>query len=229
MTSGAPSETCVSFLLPSLVIDRPWKLVVSCVGVVLLSAFVEICTLGRRFLPTERQGDVGLVFHVVSLVLAYLVMLFVMTYSIELFCSVIVGLAVGHKVAGTVARSRAWEVGAGAPCCRLAAGLDGGASPGTAGEASAELAPRNSTEGLTTVHLSVSDMTCEACTETVRRALQSVEGVHVANVSLRDASAEVLCRPSGTIARELCAASSDIGFEACLRGARQLCTASRDL
>jgi len=67
------------------------------VGVVLLSACVEGCALCRRLLPRGRQGDVGLAFHVVSLGLVYVVMLFAMTYSVEIFCAVILGLTLGHK------------------------------------------------------------------------------------------------------------------------------------
>ncbi|CAK0854160.1 unnamed protein product [Prorocentrum cordatum] len=46
-------------------------------------------------------------------------------------------------------------------------------------------------------------MTCGACVETVRRALAGVEGAHSATVSLQDASAEVLCKPSSTIAHRI--------------------------
>jgi copper chaperone CopZ len=223
LTSATPEEACVNFLMPSLVIDTPWKLIVSCLGVVALSAFVELCTLGRRFLPKKRQGDVGLIFHVVSLVLAYVAMLFVMTYSLELFSSVIIGLALGHKLAGTVARSKAFaeDLAAGSPCCRLSQGLDapvsaspslraGGATDGDSIEPTPSMRP---TAGLTTLRLSVKGMTCNVCTETVRRALESCEGVNRASVSLEDARATVLCKPSCCIAGRLCEAGTNVGFE----------------
>ncbi|CAK0795863.1 unnamed protein product [Prorocentrum cordatum] len=220
MTSASPDEACVNFLLPSLVIDSPLKLVISSIGVVLLSASVELCTLGRQFLPKDRQGDVGLLFHAVSLVLAYLAMLFVMTYSIEIFSAVIVGLALGHKVAGAVARSRAWDLGGGSPCCRLAteAAVSARSSRRPASSAAAAGAESTSSkEDLATVRLSVKGMKCDPCAQTVRRALEGVEGVRRAKVSLQGASADVLCVPSDTTIEMLCEACSGVGFDA--RGA----------
>jgi copper chaperone CopZ len=238
MTSGSPDETCVSFLLPSLVIDKHWKLVVASLGVVLMSASVEISSLGRRFLPKERQGDVGIIFHVISLTLAYTAMLFVMTYSVELFVSVILGLALGHVVAGTLARrlkaSKVGEAdtGAGSLCCRLSSGLD--LAPANSGESTSAKsvadagAEPTSMHGMyveddswadevpvrqTTVRLSVKGMSSSSCTEKVRRALEGVEGVHSAKVNLQEASADVLCKPSGASVQMLCEASSSVGFD----------------
>lgn len=210
-TSVTPDQTCITFLWPGLVIDRLWKLVLSCIGVVLISACVELVTLARRGLSKPRQRDAGLIFHVISLIFAYTAMLFIMTYSIELFLSAILGLTLGHvltrwlserlgALSTTNANADASELETGGtPCCALSRGL--GVPGGVRSES---------------VMLQVSGMTCEACVHTVRGALEAVPGVVRVQVSLPNSSALVTFDPPANI-ECLSKAVDDVGFDAFVR------------
>lgn len=215
-TLFSPSQTCLSFLLPSLVLDTMGKFLGGCIAVVAISATVELSSLLRRFLPVKRQQDVGLLCHAFSLALAYTVMLFVMTYSLEFFFACILGLIVGHVVtvylAARLESAKAPYIRAAAeirggsqslvaahatPCCRLAIGQDAG--------------PPGATEEVVT--LSITGMTCSACTSTVRRALEAVEGVLDVVVSFNCRSARVTFILPAT-QDALKAAVEDVGFSA---------------
>eukprot|EP01030_Chromulinospumella_sphaerica_P010426 gene10426-10232_t len=68
---SSPSEEaeCVNLLFPSWTLDQPWKFAVACLGVLCLG---------------------------LSQTLSYLLMLVAMTYSVELFCMVVLGLTLGY-------------------------------------------------------------------------------------------------------------------------------------
>lgn len=63
------------------------------------------------------------------------------------------------------------------------------------------------------IRLDVHDMKCEGCAGTIREALQDVEGVLGAEVTLEEAEALVQARDDVT-ADELLAAVDEAGYEA---------------
>lgn len=205
-TSADPSEVCLVFLFPTAVIDSPWKLTLACLGVIAISSTVEVTTLCRKRLPVKRQGDVGLACHAMSLILAYIAMLFVMTYSYEVCLCVIVGLILGHVITAKLSKGMQLAgTGAGTPCCKLASGLDV-MSPSL---------DNNHRDSWTMVRLKVEGMTCEACSQAVQMALCSVEGVSAAVVSVGDKCAIVSCSPQVT-RTALFSAVETVGFKATL-------------
>ena len=109
-----------------------------------MSASIDLVNLLRT---NTNSACIGFLLQGAMLVLAYLAMLVVMTYSIELFSSVILGLLLGPLLAKQLSRRRArgalasslsntepseesgiadaeeaGYAGAGTPCCRMAMG-----------------------------------------------------------------------------------------------------------
>ncbi|CAE8712442.1 unnamed protein product, partial [Polarella glacialis] len=128
-TVDSPDQLCLTFLWPGLQLNAAWKLMLACLATVFMSSLVELVGVLRRALPQSRQKDFGLACHAAGLALAYIAMLCVMTYSYELFFSVLLGLLLGHVMSARVARrivGRGGLAGAGSsggtPCCNLAAG-----------------------------------------------------------------------------------------------------------
>jgi len=131
----ADSEVCVAFLFPGLVLDAPWKFALGCFMAVLMSASLEFIALGRK---QSEHYCVKILLQAVTLALAYIAMLFVMTYSLELFLCTILGLVLGPMAVARISKKVApsgcngdveephtqiAEVGPGAPCCRMAVGM----------------------------------------------------------------------------------------------------------
>merc|ERR1712232_1308319 len=112
-------------------------------------------------------------------------MLFIMTYSLELFIFSIAGLVAGHMLVELE------QDDSGAPCCRLARGPD-------------FVAPDVAV-------LAVTGMTCQACTHTVRRCLEGEEGVLRATIDLEGRKATVMFQAPANIA-SMSEALDDIGF-----------------
>jgi len=206
-TLASPGAVCLTFLFPGLLIDSWSKLVFVCMLSIFLASMIEVVTVLRRLLPIRRQKDIGLVFYLAGIIIAYMAMLLIMTYSLEIFFSVIVGLLVGHGIAKTCAkRSGTGEVrGAGTPCCRLPSDVQlGGLDP-------SKDSPLLSTDR--SVVLVVSGMTCATCTSAVTKALENVIGVRRAQVNLQTSLALVVCSASVTC-DELSDAVVNVGFDA---------------
>ena len=108
---------CVNLLFPDWILDSPWKLLVGCLGTVffamLLQVIVRVRTdvlrgrcktwplLGAALLdsmPILFRRLLSTFLLACQLCLGYLLMLVTMTYNAELFCSVVVGLVIGHAV-----------------------------------------------------------------------------------------------------------------------------------
>merc|ERR1711943_173979 len=86
----------------------------------------------RRQLSPQRQVDAGFFIHFINVVLAYALMLAIMTYSLELFICSILGLLCGHILSIFLPRRAAskhgvapqlFAAGPGTACC-AAAGLE---------------------------------------------------------------------------------------------------------
>lgn len=117
--SGDARKPCVILLIPSWVLDTPGKFAAGCIASVVLGILIEgLLAARRRFLSYIRRsllrGLVGALGFGLSVAVAYLAMLIIMTYSCELFICVCIGLVIGHFAFGNVRQS----VGESAdPCC----------------------------------------------------------------------------------------------------------------
>lgn len=114
-----PTTQCVILFTSSWVLDTAWKFALGCIGVVFLGMLVEgILWARRRYLHnithTWLHAIVGSLAFGLSISIAYLAMLVVMTYSCELFLCLCAGLVMGHFIFGNV-RVRIGE--APEPCC----------------------------------------------------------------------------------------------------------------
>jgi len=95
--------TCVIYLFPSLVLSSRARFVGACFGTILFGMMVEAIIFRRRksivnFAPGMSRLLASAGFYALQLTMGYLVMLIVMTYSIPLFLSCIMGLVLGHVV-----------------------------------------------------------------------------------------------------------------------------------
>jgi hypothetical protein len=138
-TTLAQREVCVAFLFPGLVLNKAWKFALACLATILISVSLELIALVRK---QTSNWCVKLLLQAVTLTLAYIAMLIVMTYSLELFCCVIFGLLLGPVITNHISKDKKDQatdeasaaqvqmetggVGAGTPCCRMAAGLEHG-------------------------------------------------------------------------------------------------------
>jgi len=93
---------CVNLLFKEWTLDEGWKFALGCLGTILLGIFIEGLSYARRKLydtsfGKQIMGQVLLVLlHGVSVSLSYFIMLIAMTYNVELFCMVCVGLTLGY-------------------------------------------------------------------------------------------------------------------------------------
>ena len=99
--SSLRGSTCIILLFKSWVLDTRPKLLLGCIFVFSLGFALEYVTAYRRrqsnaFLKWKYGRHYSVFLFASSLVLAYLCMLVAMTYSVELFFSVICGFTVGH-------------------------------------------------------------------------------------------------------------------------------------
>jgi len=121
-TSGDGKDACVILLFSNWVLDTRTKFVFGCVGVILLGIAIEGLLCCRREVQSRKiligiRGVPRRAFIVFLFTLnigsGYLAMLVAMTYSVELFICMVVGLVVGHAIFNTEA-----AVGESVdPCC----------------------------------------------------------------------------------------------------------------
>ena len=69
-------------------------------------------------------------------------------------------------------------------------------------------------ESMEQVALKINGMTCQGCARSVKRVLESVEGVQSADVSLDRGEARVLYDPSRTTLERMKAAVDGAGYQA---------------
>lgn len=107
ITSRTETE-CLNLLFTEWTLDNSTKFAMGCVGVFLLAVFSEALKAGRMKLAlalnrTERSqvlkycGSVFLIIlHGIQILLGYLLMLAAMTFSIEIFSTMLAGLTIGY-------------------------------------------------------------------------------------------------------------------------------------
>lgn len=99
------ATTCIVFLFGSWVISTRAALFGACMGTILLGMLVEAIIYQRRNVMgkiypkgSKKKMILSAVLYGTQLTFSYVVMLLVMTYSIPIFMSVILGLVSGHVV-----------------------------------------------------------------------------------------------------------------------------------
>merc|ERR1712240_912287 len=109
-TSGESVNSCVILLFKSWVLDTKTKFVVACFGVLLLGIAIEGMLCLRREIQsrkilllirglTRRACIISL--FALNIASGYLAMLVAMTYSVELFVCMVLGLVAGHAIFNT--------------------------------------------------------------------------------------------------------------------------------
>ena len=109
--AGADNSTpCVILFVKAWTLDTRVKFGFACIGVMFLGFCIELLIAVRRRLTSRRRlspylvgqpsvkRTVAIALFGLNLLLGYLAMLVAMTYSIELFLCVIIGLMIGHAV-----------------------------------------------------------------------------------------------------------------------------------
>ncbi len=100
--SGATA--CLNFLVVGWSLDSPLKFALACAATLLMGVAVHYLTLLRVSLPlshkpgSRRYNAIALLLHAVQVLLGYFLMLVAMTYSVELFCMVLLGLSAGYAL-----------------------------------------------------------------------------------------------------------------------------------
>ncbi len=108
-TAGAESTACLTFLLPAWVLDGRAKYSAACLASLLMGVLVHFLSKVRHDLVCKSRAQAPsarsllsratlLALHGAQVLLGYFLMLIAMTYSVELFAMVWVGLTVGYGV-----------------------------------------------------------------------------------------------------------------------------------
>jgi len=120
--SGQPDNACVILFIKAWTLDTRVKFIFGCLGCIVLGIFVEGLLCFRRLIqsrkilrimssPIRRGCIIGLFGF--NIAFGYLAMLVAMTYSVELFFCMVIGLVLGHAIFNTSA-----PVGESVdPCC----------------------------------------------------------------------------------------------------------------
>ncbi len=106
--AGDKKNPCIVLFVEAWTLDTRTKFAAGCVGVAALGFTIEaLIALRRNLLRRKRllvnagaraRKSLALLLFGMNLVLGYLAMLVAMTYSVELFCCVVLGLVAGHAV-----------------------------------------------------------------------------------------------------------------------------------
>jgi hypothetical protein len=122
--SGKRENPCIVLFIEAWTLDSQIKFWTACFGVMALGFGIEALIALRRTISRRRNQRLNLrgagthrcvvvACFALNLIIGYLAMLVVMTYSIELFSSVIIGLIIGHAFFN-------WNTAVGEsvdPCC----------------------------------------------------------------------------------------------------------------
>ena len=105
LSDSAETNNCVMLFHERFVLDEPWKFFLGLLFTVVFGIFTEFWVSQRRKLSVDlrrRRGKmIKAAMYAFNMVVGYLIMLIAMTYSLELFLAVIVGLGIGHVTFNT--------------------------------------------------------------------------------------------------------------------------------
>lgn len=97
-------DVCVLFLFQDWVVDSAWAYLFAVFGCFAIAFCSEMLVFVRKFYaarvfggPLPHQLPLG-VFYGLQMLIAYFLMLLVMTYDILFFTAIVLGLAIGHTV-----------------------------------------------------------------------------------------------------------------------------------
>ena len=212
--------TCLMLLYKGLPLDSLLRFRLGVLATLALGVLLEALICLRRGLMAMRgvrrrprvSALLVTLLFAVQTALAYLLMLIVMTYQVELFLAAVGGLTLGHAALNLRAPVRESSD----PCCAdsglqapplaqatTAAPLDGCCqssalpllAPPPAVVSERGLPPTALSDGpAQCVRVRVTGMTCTTCADRVHRALAAVEGVVSVRVSFEEEHAEVMGR-----------------------------------
>lgn len=237
--SGDPDNACLVYLFPGLVLDTKVKFWAA-VAFTFLIALLGPETLRimheqsvARGQQVKKRSGAPLAAHylhskgvsILCVMHAYMVMLLSMTFSLEIFIAIVLGLAFGRPMGKSTEHFSTSTL-----CCQVNQALsDKSSTPGTrtkgksadsTGSTPRPISfsdqPPKRFEGSTRAELAISGMTCASCTGAVERCLRAQPGVVDVTVVLLQERATVYFDPSQVTASQLCAEVEDIGFDAVL-------------
>lgn len=180
---------CLNLLLEGWTLSSEGKFVWACVGVFMLGVAVEALAALRRYRNRPGRRLESAMGYGLQLALGYVLMLAAMSYSIEIFASVIGGVVLGHYLFRTAPQRCGAAVATDSSCC---AGLDEEHGYRLFND-EPEATPPSFPE---TLGLSIPGMTCESCVLTVQSCLLACEGVRAVKVDLKNKRALVYGTPN---------------------------------
>lgn len=180
---------CLNLLVDSWTLSSEAKFVWACVGVFWLGVTVEALAAVRRYRNRPGRRLESAMGYGLQLALGYLLMLAAMSYSIEIFASVIAGVILGHYLFRTAPQRCGAAVATDTSCC---AGLDEEHGYRLFND-EPESTPPSFPEAL---GLSIPSMTCESCVVTVQSCLLACDGVRAVKVDLPNKRALVYGSPN---------------------------------
>jgi len=222
---------CLNLLFTDWTLNTKTKFTFACIGIILLGIFTELLGLLRRLIDTFiRQGGLGKykragplimsTLYGTQVLLGYFLMLTAMTYQVELFVCVLLGLVMGHAAFNLNETPSANTD----PCCVNPVE----SKPSFDGKGLHTALPIDYEESKITgspmyqqkegpIILVIDGMTCNNCTTTVTNALQKHRGVYRVEVSLSPQQAIIypdVQSSTESFVKSLIATIESVGFDA---------------
>eukprot|EP00928_Gymnodinium_smaydae_P031254 TRINITY_DN22999_c0_g1_i1.p1 TRINITY_DN22999_c0_g1~~TRINITY_DN22999_c0_g1_i1.p1 ORF type:complete len:595 (-),score=60.94 TRINITY_DN22999_c0_g1_i1:272-2056(-) len=149
-----PGRACVVLLFRGWVLDDPFKFGFACIGVCCMGIITQGLLTLRSLVQTKTRNNrvMDSLMFGLNVVAGWAMMLIAMTYSVELFISATFGLMIGNFFLGDLSSTKIL----GSPCCN---------------------AVNDRAQAARTTIFHVRGMTCNACMETIERAVRSIDGV----------------------------------------------------
>lgn len=171
--SGSKTKPCVILFFQSWVLNTRWKFWLGTLGVFMLGGLVElVATIAIHPTNGNTARFLQAALYCFRMTLAYLVMLAAMTFCVEIFVAVVLGLGTGHAIFG---HTRKAYLSGPSLCCSHGSDLR---------RRSRDIRVTPCLQADTCVILRIHGMTCGSCTQTVARALEGVNGVVSVSVTL---------------------------------------------
>jgi len=224
--AGDPDDNCLLFLHESLVLDSEPKFWATVFGTFLFAligpemlrfALARANKVAAGKGQTMRLWMVNSALNLLCVLQAYLIMLISMTFSIELFCAIVTGLAIGRSQpffdhAGQETKTETL-------CCQVndAVAANTAATPQNGSPAGVQKPPeRQSAPGKARgkLRLSLGGMSCTSCSGAIEKALNDLDGIEAAEVLLLQELALVKFDPDTLTADDIVDTIESIGFEA---------------
>jgi len=184
--SSSQQRECLNLFFTVWTLNTPWKFALAWVGIVLLGMSVELILLLRQKLQVRLQRAkssssisevVMTLTYGIHMAIAYFLMLAAMTYSVEIFVAVILGLMLGRFCFNR----RAGAAGEGEPCCEATSMPQ--PKPAKMSYVANDT-PMVPTAVTPTRTLELVGLTCEKCQNKCLKALNAVPGTYSVSITL---------------------------------------------